>query len=587
MRTGSNQPVAGEIRNMKTRGKRRHAARLAWLGPVIALLVAGSGAVNLMSLMGGPTPTRFPPWLLFLFPLDFAGVSRTLTLVSAFALILVAMHLWTLKRRAWQIAQFLAGASVLFHLLPLGFPYGQNIEEAVSSFLMCAVLWFSRRIFSVGSESPNGWTAAGRAALAFGVAGLYGAAGFWLLEPAEFHHNFHWLDAIVRTVRLMLFLGDNNLVPHTPYATWFLDSLVWISGAAFLYSGIVLFRPVVYRFHTSRKEAELARAIAARHGHTGLDFFKHWPDKSYFFSANRQSFLGYRVAGHYALVLGDPVGPENGLSAMVGEFRDYCRKRGWRLGFHQVSGEHLAVYEALGFHRLKVGDDAIVDLDRFSLAGSARKEFRNTVNRLDRLGYRVERVDAPLSDSLLLDLKRISDHWLEIPGHRERQFTLGRFERWYVQSTPVYVAFDTSDKAVAFLNLVPSYDPSLATVDLMRRTPEQVNGLMDYLFAKVFLDLKSRGIHSFSLGMAPLSGCEDGTVASHDERAVSWLMKRMPFLFHADSLRRFKAKYATSWKPLYAVYEGRLDLPRLALALRRLTEIEPNGASRNQVGKTA
>lgn len=582
MRSDPNQP-AGEIRSARTRSKSRQAARLAWWGPAVALLVAGSGAVNLFSLMGGPTPAELPVWLLVLFPLDFAGVSRTLTLVSAFALILVALHLWTLKRRAWQIAQFLAGASVIFHLLPLTSPIGRNLDEALSSFLMCAVLWFSRRIFAVGSEPPNGWTAASRAAFAFGVAGLYGAAGFWLLEPAEFHHNFHWLDAIARTVRLMLFIGDSNLVPHTPYATWFLDSLLWMSGAAFLYSGFVLFRPVVYRFHSSRKEAELAVAIAKRHGRTGLDFFKHWPDKSYFFPANRQSFLGYRVAGHYALVLGDPVGPESELISTVAEFREFCQRRGWRVGFHQVSGDHLAVYEALGFHRLKVGDDAIVDVDRFSLAGSAMKEFRNTVNRLDRLGYHVERVNAPLSDSLLLDLKRISDHWLEIPGHRERQFTLGRFERWYVQATPVYVVFDSSDKAAAFLNLVPSYDPSLATVDLMRRTPEHVNGLMDYLFAKVFLDLKSRGIHRFSLGMAPLSGCDDGTVANHDEKAVYWAIRRMPFLFHADSLRRFKAKYATSWKPLYAVYESRLDLPRLALALRRLTEIEPAGSPRNQV----
>jgi phosphatidylglycerol lysyltransferase len=81
----------------------------------------------------------------------------------------------------------------------------------------------------------------------------------------------------------------------------------------------------------------------------------------------------------------------------------------------------------LGFRRIKIGDDAIVDLEKFSLTGSAMKEFRNTVNRLDRLGYRVERIDPPLAETLLSDLHRISDHWLEIPGHRERQFTLGRF----------------------------------------------------------------------------------------------------------------------------------------------------------------
>ena len=73
-----------------------------------------------------------------------------------------------------------------------------------------------------------------------------------------------------------------------------------------------------------------------------------------------------------------------------------------------------------------------------------------------------------------------------------------------MQSTPVYVAFDADDRAAAFVNLVPSYEPGLATLDLMRRSNDGPSGLMDFLLAKTFLDLKTRGIHRFSLGMAPL-----------------------------------------------------------------------------------
>jgi phosphatidylglycerol lysyltransferase len=90
--------------------------------------------------------------------------------------------------------------------------------------------------------------------------------------------------------------------------------------------------------------------------------------------------------------------------------------------------------------------------------------------------------------------------------------------------------------------------------------------------AKTFLDLKDRGVRRFSLGMAPLSDVNGQTPISTDEQVVHWVMKRMPFLFRADSLRRFKAKYADDWTPRYAVYQSRLDLPRLALALRRVSE---------------
>ena len=536
-------------------------------GKFVAGLVAGSGILNLISLMGGPVPTEQPEWLRDLFPLNFAGASRTLTLLAGFALILAAVHLWSGKRRALQLSIVLAAASVVFHLTK-----GWDVEEAICSTVIVLVLWYAKERFPIGSSRPPLGKALLRAATAFLVTGVYGAVGFWLLEPVEFHHNFHWWDAAVRTIRMVLLLGDRTLVPHTPYAVWFLDSLFWISAAAFLYSGLILFRPVAYQFSVNWRESDMAGRIADRHGRTAQDFFKHWPDKSYYFSVSRQSFLGYRVAGHFALVLGDPVGPEGDLERTIAEFVSFCRERGWRLGFHQVSADFLPIYEGLGFHRLKVGDDAIVDLEKFCLVGSAMKEFRNTVNRLDRLGYRVERVDPPLADSLLADLHRISDNWLEIPGHRERQFTLGRFERSYVQSTPVYVAFDAEDHAVAFLNLVPSYRPGLATVDLMRRSHDGVNGLMDYLFAKVFLDLKQRQVKRFSLGMAPLSDQGDNHTAGLDERAVHWVMKRLPSLFRADSLRRFKAKYAHEWMPRYSLYQSRLDLPRLGLALRRVSE---------------
>ena len=533
----------------------------------VAGLVVGNGILNVLSLMGGPLSTAEPDWLRGLFPLDFVGLARSLTLLSGFALILAALHLWAEKRRAWQVSIALASASVLFHLTR-----SWDVKEAVCSAAMVTLLWFTQGKFSLGASRLQLGTAAFRAASAFLAAGLYGTAGFWLLDPAEFHRNFHWWDSALRTFRLMLFLGDQQLVPHTLYAAWFLDSLFWISAAAFLYAGFVLFRPVAYRFHVNWPESALAERIAARYGRTAQDYFKHRPDKSYYFSADCQSFLGYRVAGNYALALGDPVGPDEDRAATIGGFIQFCQKRGWRVGFHQVGAAQLPIYRTLGFRQVKVGDDAIVHLAQFTLAGSARKEFRNTVNRLDRLSYRVERFDPPLPSPLMQDLERISDGWLEVPGHRERQFSLGRFDRAYLETTPIYVVFDASHQAVAFLNLVPSYDPQLATVDLMRRSQHQVNGLMDYLFAKVFLDLQKRGFERFSLGMAPLSDQTHSTTLSTDERAVNWVMTRLPSLFRADSLRRFKAKYADEWSPRYSVYQRRLDLLRLGLALHRVSE---------------
>jgi phosphatidylglycerol lysyltransferase len=532
----------------------------------VAVLVAGSGFLNLKSVTGGPVPIEQAAWLRSVFPLDFAGLARSATLLIGFSLVLTAVHLWGHKRRAWHLSLVLAIMSAAFHLTG-----AWNVPEAACSMLIAAGLWIVREEFQMGSAKPDLLAAGRRAAGALLLAALYGVGGFWVLEPREFHHNFQWWDAAARTIRLMLFIGDPSLVPHTPYAVWFLDSLFWISAAAFLYCAVVLFRPVAYRFRPNPAGRKHAKQIAEVHGRSGQDYFKHGLDKSYFFSRTGRSFLAYRVANHFALVLGDPVGPDEELRTIVEDFLRHCCRLGWRAGFHQVAEDRLGLYQSLGFRYMKIGDDAIVDLTKFTLAGSKPKELRNTLNRLDRKGYRVERFEPPFAPALLDALKEISDEWLTIAGHRERQFTLGRFDVSYVNATPVYAAFDAESHPVAFLNMIPSYQQGLATVDLMRRSPGAASGIMDYLFAKVFVDLQSRGLERFSLGMAPLT-C-DARTRTTGERVMLWLIRRMPFVFRSESLRQFKAKFADYWVPRYTVYGGRLDLPRLGFALRRVSEL--------------
>lgn len=222
------------------------ALRTGWPGTTarfVAGLVAGSGILNLASLAGDMPPVSFPDWISGPFPVDLAATARTLTLISGFALILASIHLLERKHRAWQTSLVAASASVLFHLAK-----GGDVGEAICLALIAGLLWMTRRRFWVRSSKPRLVTAAMRAAGAYIIAGLYGSVGLWLLEPAAFHHNFRWWDAAIHTLRLILFLGDRTLTPYTAHAVWFINSLFWISAAAFLYSVVVLFRPVAGEF---------------------------------------------------------------------------------------------------------------------------------------------------------------------------------------------------------------------------------------------------------------------------------------------------------------------------------------------------
>ncbi len=50
--------------------------------------------------------------------------------------------------------------------------------------------------------------------------------------------------------------------------------------------------------------------------------------------------------------------------------------------------------------------------------------------------------------------------------------------------------------------------------------------------------------------------------------------QQMNFLFSYKGLRAYKAKFASHWEPRYVVYRNVLDLPRLALALGKVSELQ-------------
>jgi phosphatidylglycerol lysyltransferase len=536
--------------------------------PVIAAAVAtfGSGAVNLVSLMSPALPHR-AAILKSIFPLEFLAISRFATLVLGFGLILSSLNIYKRKRRAFAIVCALSVASIIFHLTK-----GIDYEEALSSLALLALLWTQRRQFTVASGPPAWKTALLRLPVGIAVAFAYGAVGFWMLERREFEMNFGWRQAAATSWHALL-LSDLTLVPRTHHAGFFLDSLTAMSALAVAYACYQLFRPALYRLHTVPQERARAADLARRFGRSALDYFKLWPDKSLFFSASGGAFLSYAVGGGFAMVLGDPVGPEDEVPGLVCEFAAFCERQDWRLAFYQTLPDHLPAYMRLGFKRLKIGDDAVVELARFDLNGSAHKKERAAIRKLEHAGVSVRWYEAPLDDRLLDRLQSVSDEWLQIPGRRERRFTLGLFDREYLRGTPVATAELPDGTVLAFVNMIESFHRDEATVDLMRRCGQAPNGVMDYLLIQVMLRARDLGYARFNLGMVPMAGFGEHENASAEERVVHGFFQQLNFIFSYRGLKAYKAKFATAWEPRFLIYRTVFDLPRVPLALARVSEM--------------
>lgn len=533
----------------------------------LALVTLAGGLVNLVAVLGPSLPERLQrvaPEA----PLSFLDVSRYATLLAGFALVVAAVPIARRKRRALHAVLAVALVSAVLHVVREG-----DFVAAASSLAVAGLLWLARRRFTVGSGRPE-WGAIGlRIGAGFLAALGYGALGFWLLDRRDFGIEFHLPDALHRTLLVLSVLGDPGVAPHTRYAHWFLDSLEFMTLLAFGYALWSLFRPVAYRLRVVPHRREAARAILERHGRAATDTFKLWPDKTIELLAGGRAFVAYRVAAGVAVALGDPVGPEEAMDAAVGEFLDAAEAMGWETAFHQTLPDFLPVYRAHGLRKLKIGDEAVVDLAAFTLEGGRMKEVRNRIRRMERDGIRIVRFEPPVPEETLDLLAGVSDAWLTIEGRRERRFTLGRFDRRYLSGTPVLAAIGPDGRGLAFVNVVPSWRPGETTVDLMRHRPDAPNGIMDVLFARLFLQQREAGFTRFNLGIAPMAGFRPEEEPALEERAVHAVIQNLGFLFSFEGLRRFKAKYATSWEPRYLVYESRLELPRLGLALREVSEI--------------
>ena len=535
----------------------------------VSVTTFGSGLINLYSVMSPGLPERIQV-LRRLFPMEFLHLARFLTLLIGFALVISSLHLRRRKTRAFRVVFLLACLSVAFHLTK-----GLDYAEAGFSLGLLMLLILSRRSFDVASRSiPTLRAAATQTAMAAGAALVYGTGGFWLLESRHFGVTSTPGEAARRAIQILLFLPGQALTPRSSYAHWFVDSLYLVSAAFPVYMLFSIFRPVVYRFSTLPLERAKAEAIVRRHSTTTQDFFKIWPDKSFFFSDSGDSFLAYRVSNSFAVVLGDPVGPPEELCEIIERFCRFCKMNDWGVAFHQATSSALGVYRQLGFRKLKVGDDAIVDLKSFTLIGKAHKDVRTKFNQLEKDGIHAVHYPPPVSVEVLNDMKEVSDQWLQIPGRHERGFTLGQFDPHYVGHTHVLAARDSQGQMLAFLNLVPSFKKGETTVDLMRRRATAPNGVMDYLFGKLFLQLKEEGYERFNLGLAAMAGFQADEHAALGERMIHRAFQHMNFLFSFSGLGAYKAKFATWWEPRYVIYHSLRDLPRMAIALGKVSAIE-------------
>ena len=527
-----------------------------------ALLTGFVGIVNLLSTVTPGASARID-WLRDIFPFEARAGGHLFAAITGFLLLTLAANLLRRKRVAWVMVVGLLVVSIISNLIK-GFDY----EESLLSGVLLLQLLFMRRVYTAQSDRPS--IVQGIrvlvGALLFTLA--YGTLGFFLLDR-HYETAFSLPGALLQTLA-MFFTADNaGLVPTQRFGRFFADSIYVIGATTVLYALWMLFRPVIYREGAPEADRQRARIIVEQYGHSSLACFALLTDKSYYFSPAGQTVIAYVPKGRGAIALGDPIGPKSDRTEAIVGFQHFCDRNDWQPAFYQTLPEELETYRSLGFQSLKIGEEAIVDLNAFTLQGKAGKNLRTSMNKLTKQGYRVAFHIPPIPAALLQELRAISDQWLTHMEGAEKKFSLGWFDDDYLRDCEIAVVYNKSNQPVAFANIVPEYQNPEATIDLMRHQVEIERGTMDFLFVSLFQHFKGLGYKGFNLGLAALSGVGETGESSRMEKGMHYLYEHLNQLYNFQGLRSYKDKFHPEWESRYMVYPKLAALPDVAVALVR------------------
>ncbi len=505
---------------------------------VPALAAAVAFAIGLVNLVSTLTPNI--AWrhhlLLQLDIVEVVPYAHTLTVPASIALVLSAFHLRARRRRAWQLAVVL-----LLSLGALALLKGFDFEETVGDWAAAGVLWWARDSFYVRHRPLR------RASPA--LVGLVVAA-----------------------------VGSASLLAWTQASTELRDELSWgpvalggIGVVAIAILSYLLFRPLGGPEELpDAGQRQDALELVHAHGHDTLAFFKLRTDARYHFSAGREAFLGYRVANGVLLISGDPVGSPEAVPGLVRDACAFAEVRGLRVAALGASDALLPVYREAGLRALYIGDEAIVDTDRFSLEGRAIRKVRQSVSRIDAAGYTAEALDfEAVDEATLAELEHVSALWRD--GGPERGFTMAMdsLRGDHQAGSVVVAARDGTGIVRGFLHFVPSYGRPAMSLSFMRRDRSTPNGLMEFLVVRSIELLRDRGVEEVSLNFAAFGRWLDRP-GGRGERTLGRLIALANPFFQIESLHRFNAKFDPRWAPRYLVYERRRGLPRVGLAALRI-----------------
>lgn len=524
-------------------------------------------AIGVLDVGAAVTPrlSRHFRLLADILPGTISDATVAALLVVGIGFMLLAGGLARRKRRAWQLAVVLLAMSVLLHIVGAVPHLGL---AAISLGMLVALLAYQREFYATADPYTR-WAALRSALVLFPltlVIGTLVSYGFreQLVDREGFPH-------MIGDVLLGL-VGVPSRLDQQPGVR---ADIVYYSLLAL---GLVMFGTIAFRLLRSPRplplltasDSERMRQLLDREGdRDSLGYFALRRDKSVVWSATGKACVAYRVTSGVMLASGDPLGNPDAWQGAIEVFIAEAKRHAWIPAVVACSELGAEVWcRETGLDALEIGDEAIVEVEEFSLEGRSMRNVRQMVNRVSRAGYvcDLRRLrDIPAAE--LDELRRCAAAWRVGDVERGYSMALGRFGD-PADAECVVVTARHEGRVRALLAFAPWGSTGLS-LDLMRRDRESDPGVNELLIVETLTRASELGVTRVSLNFAVFRGSlarGERIGATPGTRAWRRILIFASRWAQIESLYRFNAKFAPAWEPRFILYPDVGDLPRVAVA---------------------
>lgn len=513
------------------------------------------------------------------FPIDGGGLGL------ATLLLILGVSLQRRKRVAWWLALILFGvmwfvAASFFALLVaevvLKLPTDPPSDVSMSSYIF--------NVFSVGlllglliihSRDFMARTARGNITKALTVlaVGMVLTFSTGYLLSIGFAGRSHPRSRFIEMIRRLITGETATPGPGAP---------LWVQNVVGVLATLSMFAALLVLLRSQRARAALTlpdeltiRRLIGQRDADSLAYFATRRDKDAAFSENRQAAVTYRSQIGVCLAAGDPVGHPDHWPGAIQAFLAHARRYGYTPGVVGASEEGATAYTKEGLRALRVGDEAILRPERFDLAARDLRPVRNTVRKLEDLGYEVmirRHADIPADEFRALIAH--TDQWRDTDNERGFSMALGRLgdpldgNCLMIQALfPVRSGSD--DRTAGILSFVPWGNDGYS-LDVMRRSPLADNGVTELMVTELMAHGRERGIKRVSLNFAVFrSALEEGSRvgATPFQRLQRRLLMVASRWWQIEQLYRSNVKYQPEWQPRFLCYEEASNIAGVGLAM--------------------